>query len=60
MVAVKCGIVFIGWVISYAHELENYSNYFGEGAEISWIWATAHSLGFLTGLLHGVTRSRTD
>ena len=28
--------------------------------EISRIWATAHSLGFLTGLLHGVTRSQTD
>ena len=36
MAAVKCGMVsFIGWVISYANEWEDYSNYFGGGAEIS-------------------------
>ena len=40
-------LVFIGWVISYANEQEDYSNYFWEGAEISRIWATAHSLVFL-------------
>ena len=40
-------LVFIGWVISYANEQEDYSNYFCEGAEISRIWATAHSLVFL-------------
>ena len=39
-------LVFIGWVISYANEWEDYSNYFGEGVEISRIWATAHSLVF--------------
>ena len=39
-------LVFIGWVISYANEWEDSSNYFGEGAEISWIYATAHSLAF--------------
>ena len=39
-------LVFIGWVISYANEGENYSNYFWEGTEISRIWATAHSLVF--------------
>ena len=39
-------LVFIGWVISYANEWEDYSNYFGEGAEISWIWATSQSLIF--------------
>ena len=38
-------LVFIGWVISYAYELEDYYSYFGEGAEVPWIWATAHSLG---------------
>ena len=38
-------LVFIGWVISYANEWENYSNYFGEGV-ISRIWATDHSLAF--------------
>ena len=43
-------LVFIGWVISYANEQEDYSSYFGEGAEISRIWATAHSLVFLQGL----------
>ena len=36
----------VGWVISYANEWKDYSNYFGEGAEISRIWATAHSLVF--------------
>ena len=39
-------LAFIGWVISYANEWEGYSNYCGEGAEISGIWATAHSLVF--------------
>ena len=36
-------LVCIGWVISYANEWEDYSNYLGEGAEITRIWATAHS-----------------
>ena len=35
-----------GWVISQANEWEDYSNYFGEGVEISRIWATDHSLVF--------------
>ena len=39
-------LAFIGWVISYANEWEGYSNYCGEGAEISRIWATAPSLVF--------------
>ena len=39
-------LVFIGWVISYANEWEDYSNCFGEGMEISRIWATPHSLVF--------------
>ena len=39
-------VFFIGWIISYANEWEGYSNYFGEGAEISRIWATAHLLVF--------------
>ena len=39
-------LVFIGWIISYANEWEDYSNYFWEGVEISRIWATAHSLVF--------------
>ena len=37
-------LVFIGWVISYANEWEDYSNYFGEGVEISRILVTTHSL----------------
>ena len=40
-------LVFIGWVISYANEWEDYFNYFGEGVGISRIRATAHS-GLLT------------
>ena len=39
-------LVLIGWVISYANEWEDYSTYFREGAEISRIWATIHSLVF--------------
>ena len=34
-------LVFMGWVISQATEWEGYSNYFGEGVEISRNWATA-------------------
>ena len=37
-------LVFMGWVISQANEGEDYSNYFGEGTEISRNWATAHFL----------------
>ena len=37
-------LVFIGWVISYANEWEDYSSYFGEGVEVSRIWAIAQSL----------------
>ena len=39
-------LVYIGWVISYANEWEDYSNCSGEGLEISRIWATVHSLVF--------------
>ena len=39
-------LVFIGSVISYDNEWEDYSNYFWEGVEISRIWATTHSLVF--------------
>ena len=39
-------LVIIGRVISHANEWEDYSNYLWEGAEISRIWATAHSLVF--------------
>ena len=42
------GLVFIGWVISYASEWEDYSNYSWEGVEISRIWAAAPLLGHLT------------
>ena len=38
-------LVFMGWVISSA-EWEDYSNYLGEGVEISRNWATAHFLAF--------------
>ena len=37
-------LVFVGWVISEASEWEDYSNYLGEGVEISRNWATAHIL----------------
>jgi len=37
---------YISWVISYVIEWEDYFNYLGEGAEISRIWATTHSLAF--------------
>ena len=39
-------LVFIGSIISYANEWEDYSNYFSEGMEISRIWAMSHSLVF--------------
>ena len=39
-------LAFKGWVILLANEWEDYSNYFGEGAEISRNWATAHFLVF--------------
>ena len=44
----ECTVKFvvIGWVMSYVNEREDYSNYFEEGAEISRIWAIAHSLVF--------------
>ena len=34
----------MGWVISYANEWEDYSNYFGEGEGISRNRGTAHVL----------------
>ena len=39
-------LVIIGRVVSHDNEWEDYSNYLWEGAEISRIWATAHSLVF--------------
>ena len=33
-------LVFMGWVISKANKWEDYSNYFGEGVEISRSWPT--------------------
>ena len=48
-------LVFISWVISYANEWEDYSNYLGDGAETSWIWATAHSLVLVTWNCHGTS-----
>ena len=39
-------LVFIGWVISYVNEWEDYSNYFWEEVEISRNCATAHLLVF--------------
>ena len=45
--ALKFGRVsFIGGAISYANEWEDYSNYLGEGVEISRIWVIAHSFVF--------------
>ena len=40
----------MGWVISLANEWEDYSNYLGEGAEISRNWATTSFLTFMVGL----------
>ena len=46
-VAVKCGMVsFYRLGNLYANKWEDYSNYFGEGSEISRIWAITHSLVF--------------
>ena len=42
-------LVFMGWIISQANEWEDYSNYFGEGVEVSRNWATSHSLVFRVG-----------
>ena len=39
-------LVFMGWVISQANEWEEYSNYFGEGAEIFRNWTTTRFLAF--------------
>ena len=39
-------LVFMDWVILYANKWEDYSNYLGEGVEISRNWATAHFLIF--------------
>ena len=45
--ALKCGVFsFIGWVISYAIEWEDYSNYFWEGVKNSRILATSHFVVF--------------
>ena len=44
-------LVFMGWAISWTNEWEDYSNYFGEGAEISRNWATIHFfLSLMVGL----------
>ena len=43
-------LIFMGWVISWANEWEEYSNYLGEGVEISRNWATAHFLVFYSAL----------
>ena len=32
----------MSWVISYTNKWEEYSNYIGDGVEISRNWATAH------------------
>ena len=43
-------LVFMFLVVSEANEWEDYSNSFGERAEISRNWATAHLLVFMVGL----------
>ena len=40
----------MGWVISWANEWEDYSNYFGDRAGISRNWATTQFLAFVAGL----------
>ena len=39
-------LVFTAWLISYVDEWEDYSNYSGEGVEVSRTWAITHSLVF--------------
>ena len=39
-------LVFMGWMISQTNEWEDYSNYLGDGAGISRIWATTHFFAF--------------
>ena len=39
-------LIFMGWVIPWANEWEEYSNYLGEEVGISRNWATAHFLVF--------------
>ena len=39
-------LVFMDWAISWTNEWEDYSSYFGEGAEIFRNWATAHFFFF--------------
>ena len=39
-------LTFMGWVISQANEWEDYSNYFGGGAEISRNWKISPFLVF--------------
>ena len=39
-------LVFMDWIISQANKLEDYSNHFRKGAEISKNWSTAHFLTF--------------
>ena len=39
-------LIFIGWIISYDNEWEDYSNYFEERPGIFRNWITAHFLSF--------------
>ena len=41
---------FMGWVIWKINDWEDYSNYFGEGVEISRNWATTHFSVFMVDL----------
>ena len=43
-------LVFMGWVIWKVNDWEDYSNYFGEGVEISRNWATTHFSVFMVDL----------
>ena len=43
-------LVFMGWVISWANEWEDYSSSLGEGTEIPRNWATAHFWPFMVDL----------
>ena len=43
-------LVFMGWVIWKINDWEDYSNYFGEGVEISRNWATTHFSVFMVDL----------
>ena len=43
----------MGWIISWANEWEDYSNYIGEGADSSWNWGTTDFWALMVSLRTG-------